>query len=133
MERFIHVIEIPVTDIKRAIRFYSAIFDGLEFKEEEEGSVKYALFLTDDMCDNGILLVQREQYEPSVDGPLIYLDGGDDVNEVLSKVLEAGGSVVMEKTLSKQFSGYIGMFIDSEGNRMALHSFVPDELENFSG
>src|SRR5687768_9556115 len=89
MERFIHVIEIPVTDIKRAIRFYSAIFDGLEFKEEEEGFVKYALFLTDDMCDNGILLVQGEQYKPSVDGPLIYLNGGDDVSEVLSKVLEA--------------------------------------------
>jgi hypothetical protein len=46
---------------------------------------------------------------------------------VLAKVSDAGGSVIMKKTLNKQFSGYVAVFIDSEGNRMALHNFVPDE------
>jgi predicted enzyme related to lactoylglutathione lyase len=59
---------------------------------------------------------------PSEVGPLIYLNGGTDLNNVLSKVNEAGGRVVMEKTFLSETAGYFALFIDSEGNRLALHS-----------
>ena len=59
---------------------------------------------------------------PSEVGPLIYLNGGEDLNNVLSKVNEAGGRVVMEKTFLGESAGYFALFIDSEGNRLALHS-----------
>jgi len=59
---------------------------------------------------------------PSEIGPLLYLNGGEDLNNVLSKVNEAGGRVVMEKTFLSESAGYFAMFIDSEGNRLALHS-----------
>jgi predicted enzyme related to lactoylglutathione lyase len=76
--------------------------------------------------------VQGEQYKPGVNGPLIYFNGGDDIDELLSKVSDAGGSIIMGKAMNKQFSGYVAMFIDSEGNRMAIHSFVEEEGEEFS-
>ncbi len=84
--------------------FYAAVFEGLEFQEIEENSVKYALFLTHDFFNNGAL-VQGEQYKPGGDGPLLYLDGGDDVNTVLAKVPSAGGRVIMNKTFKQFLAG----------------------------
>ena len=59
---------------------------------------------------------------PSEVGPLVYLNAGEDLNNVLSKVNEAGGRVVMGKTFLGESAGYFALFIDSEGNRLALHS-----------
>ena len=59
---------------------------------------------------------------PSDIGPLVYLNGGLDLNNVLLKVNEAGGRVIMDKTFLSETVGYFAMFIDSEGNRLALHS-----------
>ncbi len=59
---------------------------------------------------------------PCATGTLLYLNGGEDLNQILSKVEEAGGRVVMSKTLINEDSGYFAIFIDSEGNKLALHS-----------
>jgi predicted enzyme related to lactoylglutathione lyase len=59
---------------------------------------------------------------PSNVGPLIYLNGGPDLNDVLSRIEGAGGRVVMAKTLISDDAGYFALFIDTEGNRLALHS-----------
>lgn len=75
-------------------------------------------------AENGIggAIVSGPGCVPSEIGPLMYLNGGEDLNNVLSKVNEAGGRVVMEKTFLSESAGYFAMFIDSEGNRLALHS-----------
>lgn len=39
---------------------------------------------------------------------MIYLDGGDDLNGVLSKVVSAGGSAIMEKAFLSKEAGYMG-------------------------
>jgi predicted enzyme related to lactoylglutathione lyase len=75
-------------------------------------------------AENGIggAIVTGQGCVPSETGPLIYLNGGDDLDNVLSKVNEAGGRVVMGKTFLSEAVGYFALFIDSEGNRLALHS-----------
>ena len=75
-------------------------------------------------AENGIsgAIVTGNGCVPSEVGPLIYLNGGYDLNTVLFRVNEAGGRVVMEKTFLSESAGYFALFIDSEGNRLALHS-----------
>jgi predicted enzyme related to lactoylglutathione lyase len=120
MKHLINWVEIPVTDMKRAIGFYSGIL-GVKFNEMEIGPVKYALFPTDDKFNCGAL-AQGEYYKPSADGVTIYMDGSNDLDNILSKVKTAGGKVMMEKTFLSDESGYIGLFIDSEGNRIGLQN-----------
>jgi hypothetical protein len=59
---------------------------------------------------------------PSEFGSLVYLNGGNDLNDVLNRIEPAGGRVVMRKTLIDTESGFFSLFIDTEGNKMALHS-----------
>jgi len=120
MKHLINWIEIPVTDMKRAIGFYSQILE-VKFNEMGIGLVKYALFPTDDRFNSGAL-AQGDYYKPSSDGVTIYLDRGNDLDTILSKVDTAGGSVILEKTFLSSEAGYIGLFIDSEGNRIGLQN-----------
>lgn len=59
---------------------------------------------------------------PSDTGSLLYLNGGKDLNLILEKVEAAGGRIIMPKTLINEEAGYFAIFIDSEGNKLALHS-----------
>jgi predicted enzyme related to lactoylglutathione lyase len=118
MKHLINWLEIPVIDIDRAKAFYGAIL-GIEFYDMSLGDVKYALFPSDDQFNNGAL-AQGEYYKPSIDGVTIYLDGGDDLSKILDTVENAGGAVLMEKMFLSNEAGYIGMFIDSEGNKIGL-------------
>lgn len=85
----------------------------------EMGGNKYAIFPTEDKFNSGAL-VQGEYHNPNTEGSVIYLDGGEDLNNILSKVSEAGGQVIMEKMFLSPEAGHIGMFIDSEGNKIGL-------------
>jgi uncharacterized protein len=118
MKHLINWIEIPVTDMQRAIGFYSKIL-GIQFTPMNIGPVQYALFPADDRFNCGAL-AHGEYYKPSSDGVTIYIDGGKDLHKILSTVQEAGGSVIMEKTFLSKEAGYIGLFIDTEGNRIGL-------------
>ncbi|HEY4788361.1 MAG TPA: VOC family protein [Bacteroidales bacterium] len=118
MKHLINWVEIPVIDLKRAIGFYSKIL-GVEFNEMEIGGSRYAIFPTDDRFNSGAL-AQGEYYKPNTDGITIYLDGGTDLSIILSKVKAAGGEVIMEKIFLAKEAGYIGMFIDTEGNKIGL-------------
>ena len=50
----------------------------------------------------------------------MYL-GCEDINAVLGRVAVAGGEVLQEHMPIGEY-GAIGLFIDSEGNRVALHA-----------
>jgi predicted enzyme related to lactoylglutathione lyase len=69
----------------------------------------------------GGALIQHEMHVPSEKGTLVYLDGGADLSVALGKVAAAGGQVVKPKTSIGEH-GYCAMFVDSEGNRVGLHS-----------
>ena len=71
----------------------------------------------------GSLVYMPEFYKPSADGTVVYLtaNSGDLATE-LSRVEAAGGKVLMEKKQISEEHGFMGLFLDSEGNRVALHS-----------
>ena len=120
MAHAINWFEIPAKNLERAKAFYEAVL-GIEMSLPFP-DMKYALFPAD--MQNGEIgggLVQDEGYEPSQQGALIYLNGGDDLDIPLSKVEAAGGKVIMPKT-SIGPNGFMGHFIDTEGNRVAFHS-----------
>lgn len=121
MTHAINWFEIPVTDYKRAKQFYENVL-GKTITDMQMDGVEYGMLPYDNQ-NNGIGggLIQSEQSKPSQDGVTVYLNGGDDLSTPLSRVEDAGGKVIMPKTAIGE-NGFIAQFIDSEGNRIALHS-----------
>jgi predicted enzyme related to lactoylglutathione lyase len=120
MKHLVNWVEIPVLDLRRAVTFYMAALD-ITFQEMSIGNMKYALFPSEDHRNTGAL-VEGTNYKPSAEGITIYLDGGNDLNTILGKVPAAGGQVVLEKTFLSPEAGYIGFFLDSEGNKIGLQN-----------
>ncbi|ASS48944.1 MAG: glyoxalase [Candidatus Fluviicola riflensis] len=112
--------EIPVKDFDRAKAFYGKLFDA-EIQEMPHPDYKYGILPCDMQNGVGGGIVQGEGFEPSMTGPVIYLNGGDDLSGPLSRIEAAGGKVLMPKT-SIGSNGFMAHFIDTEGNKLALHS-----------
>lgn len=75
----------------------------------------------------GALIEGGDFYKPSTtDGVLIYLKANPDVQGVLDKVEAAGGTIAVPKTEISPEYGFMGVFVDTEGNRIGLHS-VPNQ------
>lgn len=119
MKHFINWFEIPALNFQRAVAFYNHIY-AFEMQTSETPSYAMAFF----PAENGIggAVVAGEGCVPSEVGPLIYLNSGKDLSPVLNRIEDAGGRVVLSKTLINEDEGYFALFIDSEGNRLALHS-----------
>lgn len=122
MKNSVNWVEIPVKDIDRAKKFYGIIFNA-EIADLPHPYYKYAA-LPSDVANGGVggALVEGEGYEPSDKGSLIYLNGGDDLSVCLSKVEKAGGKIILPKT-SLGANGFIAQFEDTEGNKVAFHSW----------
>lgn len=113
--------EIPTADFSRAHRFYEQILAAELKVDESFPGIRMAIFPASETGVAGCL-VEMEQAKPSPDGVRIYLNGGDDLAAILERVLPAGGQIIMPKTFLREDIGYIGMFSDSEGNIVGLHS-----------
>jgi len=120
MANLINWFEIPVKDIQRATKFYADVLET-EFSIMEMTNLKMAFF-GGDMGESGGSLCEGEEYVPGTQGVLLYFNGGDDLDEPLSRVERAGGKVIIPKTKISDEIGYMAVFIDSEGNRAAFHS-----------
>ena len=112
--------EIPVTDFERAKKFYETLFNA-EIMEMPFPGGRYGMLPSDMQNGVGGGLAQGEGFEPSDKGTIVYLNGGEDLAEPLSRVENAGGKIIFPKT-SIGANGYMAHFIDTEGNRVALHS-----------
>ena len=116
--------EIPVLNMERAIKFYETVFD-FKLSRNQMGTSDMAWFpgIEKGMGAAGSLVFNPEFYKPSADGVSIYLTTATgELNNDISRVLAAKGKVEMPKTLISKEIGYIAVIIDSEGNRIALHS-----------
>jgi uncharacterized protein len=119
MKNAINWFEIPVADFERALTFYSKVLNTkIEEMPFPEG--RYGIIAYDDQGVGGGL-VYGHGYEPSDKGAIVYLNGGEDLNDPLSRVEEAGGKVVLSKTPIGS-NGFMAFFMDTEGNKVALHS-----------
>ena len=111
--------EIPATDFDQAVKFYNHIY-GIEMEQNVTNINAMAFFPV--TSGIGGAVIAGPGSIPSDTGPLIYLNGGKDLNNVLNKIEEVGGRIVMPKTLISEEAGYFAIFIDSQGNKLALHS-----------
>ena len=120
MKDSINWFEIPVTDFDRAKKFYEALFDA-ELMEMPFPGGRYGMFPCD--MENGVGggIAQGEGFEPSDKGTIVYLNGGDDLSAPLARIEKVGAKIIVPKT-SIGSNGFMAQFIDSEGNRVALHS-----------
>ncbi len=120
MKSHISIFEIPARDISRAVDFYQAIL-GISIEKMEMPEMEMGIFPYEDQLITGVI-VKAEGYIPSADGVTIYLNGGEDLQIILGKVEENGGEILMKKTAHADDSGFFALFLDTEGNRLGLHS-----------
>ncbi len=114
--------EISVNDISRAKKFYETVF-SIKMEEQEMMGMQMAFFPPADT--NGKVsggLVQSSSHKPSEEGAVIYLNGNPDLANALGKIESAGGKIVMPKMHISDEVGYMAFFIDTEGNKVGLHS-----------
>lgn len=119
MANAINWFELPSSNFQRAVKFYGKVLSA-ELQPVDMPGPKMAFFPT---SDNGVggCVIHGEGYTPSMEGSLVYLNGGDDLSVPLSRVEEAGGEVLVPKMAIGEH-GHIAIFKDTEGNRVAFHS-----------
>ncbi len=111
--------EIPVTDMKRAVAFYEGVF-GQKLSVNEVGTDLMAWFpMVNDTYGGTGSLVKRDGFTPSTIGVLIYFTAPD-IDGTLRKIMDLGGKILQPTTDIGEY-GYVAYFLDTEGNRIALH------------
>lgn len=115
-------IEIPVTDMDRAAAFYETIL-GVTLTRFNPGDVLQMALFPVEPGGTGMALCKHPQfYQPGHCGALVYIHAEPDLAEVLARVEAAGGKIIIPKRMISEQNGYMALFEDCEGNRMALHS-----------
>ena len=116
--------EIPVSDMDRAKKFYEKVFD-IKIQIEQFGDTVMGWFPSPKDPEakgaGGSLVMNEQFYKPTANGTLVYFSSPEITFE-LRKVEEAGGVVLQDKTLIREDIGFMALVLDSEGNRIALHS-----------
>jgi uncharacterized protein len=120
MKSFISIFEIPATEVSRAVDFYQTILD-IKIEKMDMPEMQMGIFPYEGQMVTGVI-IKAEGYRPSADGVTIYLNGGDNLQVILDKVEKNGGKILVPKTLHADESGYFAIFLDSEGNKIGLHS-----------
>ena len=124
MNNAISWFEIPATDLPRAQKFYETIF-GIQLMPMDMDNIKMRMFPLDEMNTQvgGAVVDSGGFHKPSLtEGPLIYLNGNPDVQIIMNRVEAAGGKIMVPKTQISPDYGYMAVFVDTEGNRIGLHS-----------
>ena len=110
--------DMPVQDLQRATDFYSKV---LQVNIETYGpDVPVAVFEHGPEDVAGCLYLEPE-FSPSKGGALLYFPAEGRLEEAVSLV-EANGGEVLEEVKSIAPHGFRAVVLDSEGNRIALHS-----------
>lgn len=123
MKHAVSWFEIPVEKMSRARKFYESVFGFEMIDMDLEGELKMTMFPVGEGGIGGALCEHKEYYKPSSsEGPIIYLSANPDLQNVLDNIEENGGKIIQPKTQINEEYGYMAMFLDSEGNRVALHS-----------
>ena len=113
--------EIPALDMERSKAFYETIF-AMEMEVYEMDGTKMAFFpWTRESGKATGAVAQGENYKPSMEGTVIYLNANPDLATVEARVEAAGGKVLVPK-MNIGENGNIAFIMDTEGNNIGLHS-----------
>jgi len=93
---------------------------GSAVSKEGDGGFTFGLLPHSEQNASGCL-VEKDDNEPSQKGPLVYLSVEGRMDAALAEVERNNGEVVSPKH-SIGPHGFRAIIIDSEGNKIALHS-----------
>lgn len=114
--------EIPSLNFERAVQFYEGVF-GVSLKREQiMGDL--AIFPSSEDSVSGAILAPQADYQPTKVGATVYLNAGADLQPLLERAEKLGGEVLVPKTALPPGMGFFAHLIDSEGNRIGLHSMA---------
>jgi len=115
---------IPVSDMDRACKFYAHVLglpfaappgmDGVALPGRPPGA---------DESQPPSRIVAFNLYlggQPSDAGPTVYLSSRGDIDGMIARVREAGGTIDQDKQYQGEMIGWTAFFIDSEGNRIGI-------------
>ncbi|MFC3909232.1 VOC family protein [Legionella dresdenensis] len=111
--------DIPVTNLDRAINFYSAVLATPVEKISEHGFEFGLLPHTNDNASG--CLCEMPDRKPSNNGPLVYLNVEGRMDAAIDAVTKNGGQVVSGKQEMGPY-GFRAVITDTEGNGIALYS-----------
>ena len=111
--------DIPVKELDRAIKFYSAVL-GQAVSKQAFGDMTFGLLPDADHSVSGCLVFSAD-HQPSASGPMIYLNCDQRLDAAIATVEKNGGKVLKPKH-SIGPHGFRAVILDSEGNRVAMHS-----------
>jgi predicted enzyme related to lactoylglutathione lyase len=111
--------DIPATDLDRALKFYNAVL-GATMTRETHGETAMAVMPHTGNDVAGCIFADKES-KPGKDGPLLYLNCQGRLDDAIAAVEKNGGKIISPKTPIGPY-GFRAVVLDSEGNRVALHS-----------
>lgn len=120
MQHAINWFEIPAKDFERAKAFYGRVV-GADLHSENMFGTDMAFLPGGDGAVGGAIACGPD-YSPGTSGVLVYLNANPDLTPMLGRVAEAGGTVIVPKTPISPDMGFFALFIDTEGNKVGLHS-----------
>lgn len=112
--------EIYVADFDRAKTFYEKILNATLQPSSMEG-FKMGIFPCDHEKGVGGAITLMDGYTPGPGGTIVYLNVEGDLDGVLERIPASGGKVIRPR-MDIAPHGFIGIFEDSEGNVVGLHS-----------
>ena len=117
MKQVIDWFEIPVSDMPRAQAFYEAVLQTTLHRENFVGpSMQMVVFKENGQLAKGALISGHPSLQPGACGTLVYLHAGALIDEVLQRVVAAGGQVAMAKVALPDSVGFMAHMVDVDGN-----------------
>ncbi len=107
----------------RAIKFYENVLD-ISLSLNKMGPLDMAWFpsVENSNGSGGSLVFHPDFYKPSADGTMLYLTSpSGNIDTEIQRVESNRGKVVIPRKLIAEGFGYMAVFLDSEGNQVALH------------
>jgi predicted enzyme related to lactoylglutathione lyase len=115
-------VDIPVTDLDRAIKFYSSVI-GQNITKETMPGFNFGLLPHTENSVSGCLYVPEDDNKPSATGALVYLNVEGRLAQAVKAISAAGGKVLQDVHPIGPY-GFRAIFRDTEGNRVALHAMT---------
>lgn len=120
MNNLISIVEIPTNDFSRAVKFYQSVLN-VSIEEVNMDGTQTGVVPSGEGTVN-LVLINGSDYKPSADGAIVYLNAGYDLQPMLDDIERNGGQVIVPKTEISPEMGFFAIFIDTEGNKLGLHS-----------
>ena len=111
--------EIPADSFSRATAFYEGLF-ATALTRVVHGETNMAVFPYERPGISGC--VADRKGESGALGPVIFLNADGQLDAMLDRIYDLGGRIVQGRTAIGDGMGWFAIVIDTEGNRIGLHT-----------